>query len=61
MKIVEAIKAYYDLHGEYPTIEQIQDLTGIRSYNTLSRHLLKLKQEGAIAWENHQSANISLI
>ncbi len=35
------------------TIQEIQHLSGIRSFNTMTKQLLALKQEGLIDWDRN--------
>ncbi|CAM3497488.1 hypothetical protein [Marinicrinis lubricantis] len=58
IQIARAILQYRKQHLDDPTIEDIKQITGIRSYNTLSRHVTLLKQEGYVEWDNHVSPKI---
>jgi|GEM_PF-889744 len=49
--IYRAIKHHYVTNNVNPTIQDIQEMTGIRSFNTLTRQLRHLKQDGVIEWD----------
>lgn len=49
--IYRAIKQHYVVNKEDPTIQDIQEMTGIRSFNTVTRQLKNLKQDGVIEWD----------
>lgn len=50
-QIVKAIRRYWIKQNVYPTIPEIQKMTRIRSFNTLSNQLNILKQQGVIEWD----------
>lgn len=49
--IYRAIKHHYVVKKVDPTIRDIQEMTGIRSFNTLTKQLKDLKQDGVIEWD----------
>ena len=49
--IVLAIKNYTHQYNDYPQLQDIQQITGLRSFNTLTRQLTILKKEGIIEWD----------
>lgn len=49
--IYRAIKLHYDKTKEDPTLQEIQEMTGIRSFNTLTKQLKDLKEDGIIEWD----------
>lgn len=49
--IYRAIKQHYVVKKADPTIRDIQKMTGIRSFNTLTKQLKDLKQDGVIEWD----------
>lgn len=51
IKIYRAIKHHYVMKKVDPTIQDIQKMTGIRSFNTITRQLKHLKQDGFIEWD----------
>jgi len=51
--IYRAIKHHYVVKKADPTIQDIQEMTGIRSFNTLTKQLKHLKQDGIIEWSHH--------
>lgn len=51
VEILHAIRSYIRKHKEGPTVQEIQDMTRIRSFNTVSRHLIQLRNLGYIHWE----------
>lgn len=59
-QIVEAIARICEEGNTYATLGQIKQWTGIRSFNTLTGHLLILLQEGAIEWDR-VSSRIKLV
>jgi SOS-response transcriptional repressor LexA len=58
-QIIEAIQLYFDQYNKPPNSQDIQELTGLQSYNTITRHLKALHQEGSIHWDQ-SSASISI-
>lgn len=50
-EILYAIRSFIQSRKEEPTVQDIQEMTRIRSFNTVSRHLIKLKDYGIIEWE----------
>lgn len=58
-QILKAIHLYMDHHNSLPNVQDIQELTGLQSFNTISRHLNKLHKEGWILWDQ-SSASISI-
>lgn len=48
IKILLSIQQYAEQHKDYPTLDQIQDMTGIRSFDALSRHLKDLQRDGLL-------------
>lgn len=57
--ILSAIQTFIQTHQRNPKLQDIQEITGSRSFNTLTRHLTLLKKEGVIDWD-HNAASISL-
>lgn len=51
MMIYRAIKHHYVMKKVDPTIQDIQQMTGIRSFNSLTKQLKHLKQDGIIEWD----------
>jgi len=51
--IYRAIKHHYVVKKADPTIQDIQEMTGIRSFDTLTKQLKHLKQDGIIEWSHH--------
>lgn len=49
--IYRAIKQHYVVNKDNPTLQEIQEMTGIRSFNTLTKQLRHLKQDGVIEWD----------
>lgn len=58
-QIMKAIQLYMVQHNTAPNVQDIQELTGLQSFNTISRHLKDLHKEGSILWDQ-SSAFISL-
>jgi SOS-response transcriptional repressor LexA len=58
--IYRAIKHHYIVKKVDPTIQDIQEMTGIRSFNTLTKQLKHLTQDGVIEW-NHHSPTVKLL
>jgi SOS-response transcriptional repressor LexA len=50
--ILQAIHTYIANHQDNPQIQDIQQLTGLRSFNTLTSQLKILRKEGIIDWDN---------
>ena len=49
--ILKAIRQHMELRQQDPSLQDIQHLTGIRSFNTLSNQLKILQQQGVIEWD----------
>lgn len=49
--ILTAIKQFNERNERDPSLQDIQRLTGIRSFNTLSNQLKILRQQGVIEWD----------
>lgn len=56
-QILDAVKEYVLSRQDYPTLQDIQQMTGIRSFNTLSNQLKILQQQGLIEYD-HKSVKI---
>lgn len=56
-QILDAVKEYVQSRQDYPTLQGIQQITGIRSFNTLSNQLKILQQQGLIEYD-HKSVKI---
>lgn len=56
-QILDAVKEYVQSRQDYPTLQDIQQITGIRSFNTLSNQLKILQQQGLIEYD-HKSVKI---
>jgi SOS-response transcriptional repressor LexA len=58
--IYQAIKQHYEVKKSDPTIKDLQEMTGIRSFNTITKQLKHLKQEGIIEWDHFSPVVILL-
>lgn len=59
-KIVKAIYDFNSFHQYPPSIQDIKKLSGIRSFNTVGRHLKVLKEQGLIDWEDNIGQEIKI-
>jgi SOS-response transcriptional repressor LexA len=51
-QILQAIVHFSRTQSTDPSIQDVRELTGIRSFDTLTRHLKMLKQDGLIELDN---------
>jgi SOS-response transcriptional repressor LexA len=52
-KILEAIVYFTETQRTDPSIQDLKKISGIRSFDTLTRHLKDLQQEGLIESDQH--------
>lgn len=60
-KILKAIKFYYHRFGYSPSVRDIADLCGIKSTNTVQRHLQVLKEKRLICMQESKARAIRLL
>jgi SOS-response transcriptional repressor LexA len=53
--LLNTIKQLYRSGRAQITLQELQENSGIRSFNTLTRQLLDLKQQGMIEWDRTSS------
>jgi len=51
-QILEAVKQFIQSNHAYPSLQEIQKITGIRSFNTLTNQLKILQQQGVIEYDH---------
>jgi SOS-response transcriptional repressor LexA len=56
-QILIAVKQFVQSREDYPSLQDIQQITGIRSFNTLSNQLKILQQQGVIEYD-HKSVKL---
>jgi DNA-binding HxlR family transcriptional regulator len=49
--IVKAVEEYVSTRRAYPNLQELQRMTGIRSFNTLSNQLKILQRQGLIHYD----------
>ncbi|RXT09099.1 hypothetical protein [Ammoniphilus sp. CFH 90114] len=60
-KILGAVVSFVQTNEGSPTVQNIMEITGIRSFNTVSRHLKTLQQEGFLEWEPGANGRITVL
>ena len=60
-KILGAVIGFVQTNQGSPTVQNIMEMTGIRSFNTVSRHLKALQQEGFLDWEPGSNGKITVL
>jgi SOS-response transcriptional repressor LexA len=50
-QIVKAVEEYVQTRRSYPNLQELQTITGIRSFNTLSSQLKILQRQGLIHYD----------
>ena len=59
-KVLSIVKEYFTDFGFSPTLKEIKEMLGVRSINTVVKHLIVLENKGYIVRRKHAKRNIEL-
>jgi SOS-response transcriptional repressor LexA len=61
LNVLDAISKNLKRNKYPPSVQEICDLSGLKSKSTVHRHLLNLKEKGFLHWEDGQPRTLKII
>ncbi|MFC4811721.1 LexA family protein [Paenibacillus sp. GCM10023250] len=61
LEIAYSILNFSAKQGFPPTVDEVRNFVGLRSFATLEPHLLRLRQEGILHWEPSESRSLRVL
>jgi SOS-response transcriptional repressor LexA len=61
LNVLDAIDKNLKRNKYPPSVQEICDISGLKSKSTVHRHLLNLKEKGYILWEDGQPRTLKII